>query len=191
MKKLFLAAAAMLCFGVGQAQAATVNPGDTFCESKAQLTLDFICDVGSRDLGQTAAATPITFLGDGLLYGWVRDAAGFGQRFRDSARIELTQDSFVSFKLLNFSKAFTGTLTLGSAIGPTLFGDGGIYELAPVRLSAGTYVFTFDAALPDERKVNESEYKLYVEVVPLPASGLLVLGGLAAVGAMRRRKTRA
>ena len=121
----------------------------------------------------------------------MRDAAGIGQNFRDRARIELVKDSFVSFKLLNFDKEFTGTLTLGSAIGPTLFGDGGIYELGPVRLAAGTYLFTFNAALPDERNTNESEYKLYVEPVPLPASGLLVLGGLAAVGAMRRRKTRA
>lgn len=186
LRHLFSAAAAALVVSFVPASAATVAPGQTYCDSQNQQVDDSSCDLGGGDLGQTASVT-LTFEGDGFLKGWIRDQGGTSSNFKDAATIVLERASYVMFEIFDIDPGFAGTISLGPY--SELMGVGGVTETGKGYLAAGTYSFVFDATDPDEVVTNTSEYLLTVTAVPLPAAAFLLLGGLGGLAAVSRRRS--
>jgi hypothetical protein len=120
IKKLLAASAASL-FLCAPANAAsiTIADGETWCDSADKLVSTASCSnpLSTEDLGQTAAADSVTFLGAGTIIGFVQDGPGLNNKWADAAMVTLSQASKIKFSLIApTDTAFDGSLSFGGTV---------------------------------------------------------------------------
>lgn len=181
--------AVMLAGSASATVVANIGDGQTFCESLSSSAFSANdCDLGgNRDLSNSAStADSLTFLGSGRLSGFVADDAGINaNRFPDWVNITLTQDSQITFNLVQPTEGFDTSFEFGGLVSSILTTtDSSLSFFA----SAGTYLFGLNAALPDGEERSVSSYTFDVAAVPVPAAGWLLFAGLGGLVAARRKR---
>ena len=104
--------------------------------------------------------------------------------------VKLDKDSDINFSLFGSDDDIDVSFFFGPAgsLGTTVNANGS----ASLFATAGTYIFGVDATSPTDSLVRlETSYSLNITAVPLPASGLMLLAGLGAIGVARRRRKKA
>lgn len=193
--RFMIPAVCVMAASVGSAQALAINPGDTICESP-QVNMVGDCTAIIDDLGQDASEQTFELdydSGSAMLEGFVRGRDEF--LFADTATFtgsgRYSMDIFADY---NHDDGFDATLSLtqngttlfsgvfDSVVGPDAF-DGIIFNL-----DDGDVIFSLDAAGGTYANNSSTTYEATITaaVVPLPAASFLLLGGLGALGAIRR-----
>ena len=171
----------------------TVADGGTVCES-----LDLIddsagtpvCSITFEDFPNGSPNDELTFKGSGTILGFHADNTGTGPNYSDFVTVKLDKDSDINFSLFGSDDDIDVSFFFGPAgsLGTTVNANGS----ASLFATAGTYIFGVDATSPTDSLVRlETSYSLNITAVPLPASGLMLLAGLGAIGVARRRRKKA
>jgi hypothetical protein len=173
LRKTFLGVTAALTLGLSAADAATIDPNSN------------VSDGGSYDILAASYFYGITFTGT--------DGAGsFEFEFTNTSATSATVGVTIG-TVLQFTASFSGGVIVEWLNGQSVAIPGGtpaaIFNLSTV-LGAGLSD-TLRVTYGDPTGGGIADIDLSIAAVPLPAGGLLLLGALGGLVALRRRKTAA
>ncbi|MEO1365367.1 MAG: VPLPA-CTERM sorting domain-containing protein [Pseudomonadota bacterium] len=170
-----------------------VADGGTVCESLDRIDDSAgtpVCSITFEDFPNGSPDDELTFEGSGTILGFLADNTGAGPNYSDFVTVKLDKASDINFSLFGSDNDIDVSFFFGPAESPgtTVNANGSTSLFA----TAGTYIFGVDATSPtDSGDRLETSYSLNITAVPLPASGLMLLAGLGAIGVARRRRKKA
>ncbi len=196
MKTLLLTAGITLA-SASASMAAVVYASSVDEVNRGTITTSAAVDA-TRDDPMNALGAPDAVVVGGILNGTYSlgiggdITLGFGQTFNNESEVTVFEVTFGS--TIDFPESVTVEAVLGGAVVALVGSITNTAAQAGATLSfAGTFdalKFTDTSAILDGRPLYDGFDldSVSVSPVPLPATGLLLLGGLGGIAAMRRRK---
>lgn len=178
-RKRLTAAALGMALSVGAASAATViyEGGGPGIQPGAAAP-----DVVMGDFGRNPASEIINVTGNTIVYGGIlhRNA----RLYQDAWTFDFGTGIFdVVFDFFRTTASYNGLLTVNGTDDYAL-NDAGTINLGSM---SGSATFLIDATAAGQPR-QRAHWSVTVAAVPLPAGGLLLLGGLGGLAMMRRRQ---